>query len=61
MLEGTLEMDYVVFQKKMWDVKRLSQSKIFAENWGKIPESIKEKLNAKELVELLKLLNTYDN
>ena len=54
-------MDYVVFQKKMWDVKRLSQSKIFAENWGKIPESIKEKLNAKELVELLKLLNTYDN
>lgn len=57
-LEGTLEMDYVVFQKKMWDVKRLSQSKIFAENCGKIPESIKEKLNAKELVELL---NTYDN
>ena len=57
-LEGTLEMDYIVFQKKLWDVKRLSRGTTFTENWNKIPESIKEKLSAKELVELL---NTYDN
>ena len=64
--DGTFDIDWVLFQYKKSKVEKISKWGSFGEtfnaNWNRIPITIKEKLTAEELAELVDIIkNTYDD